>query len=68
MPQGWRPTHPGDPTPEWGPLGRSGCIVFSAVVIVILAIAFLVGATRSSGDSELFVGAAHPATFVPAEQ
>jgi hypothetical protein len=49
-------------------LGRSGCIVFSAVVIVILAIALLVGATRSSGDSELFVGATHPATFVPAEQ
>lgn len=47
MPIGWRPTHPGDPTPEWGPFGRTGCIVFVTVVLAIMVIAALIGATRS---------------------
>jgi hypothetical protein len=44
MPIGWRPTHPGDLTPEWGPLGRTGCIVFTAVVLTLMVIAALIGA------------------------
>jgi hypothetical protein len=46
MPQGWRPTHPGEPTPAWGPFGRTGCIVLVAVVIAIMVIAALFGASR----------------------
>jgi len=45
MPQGWRPTHPGEPTPEWGPFGRTGCIVFVTVLIAIMVIALLIAAT-----------------------
>ena len=52
MPQGWRPTHPGEPTPEWGPGGRTGCIVFvTVVVIAILAIALLIGAVGISREA-----------------
>lgn len=45
-----------------------GCIVFSAVVIAILAVAALVGAARSSGDANVLSGAAHPAMILPAER
>jgi hypothetical protein len=40
---GWRPKHPGEPTPEWGPGGRTGCIVFAAVVITIMFVALFIG-------------------------
>jgi hypothetical protein len=52
MPIGWRPTHPGDPTPEWGPLGRAGCIIFVTVVIAIMVIAALIGATGTIPQAE----------------
>lgn len=52
MPIGWRPTHPGDPTPEWGPGGRMGCIVFVAVIIAILVIAALIGVTGTGPRTE----------------
>ncbi len=47
MPIGWRPTHPGDPTPAWGPLGRMGCLVFATAVLVILLIAAMIGGSQA---------------------
>lgn len=44
--QGVRPTHPGDPLPPWGRFGRAGCFIFVAIVIAIITIAYLIGATR----------------------
>ena len=52
MPVGWRPTHPGEPTPLWGPFGRTGCIVFVAVLITIMIIAALIGATRTGPEAD----------------
>jgi hypothetical protein len=52
MPVGWRPTHPGDPTPDWGPGGRTGCTLFITVVIAILVIAALIGATGTAPRAE----------------
>ena len=57
MPIGRRQTHPGEPTPEWGPMGRTGCIVFSAAVIVIMVVGLVIGATRAHAGSD-----AHGAT------
>ena len=53
MPMGWRPTHPGEPTPEWGPFGRTGCIVFVTIAIAIMIIAALIGATGASREAEV---------------
>jgi len=68
MPQGWRPTHPGEPTPEWGPGGRTGCIVFvTVVVIAILVIALLIGATgisREARSPDLEVPVQHAALLM----
>ena len=53
MPMGWRPTHPGEPTPEWGRFGRTGCIVFVTIVIAIMMIAALIGATGTRREAEV---------------
>ena len=52
MPVGWRPTHPGEPTPLWGPFGRTVCIVFVAVLIAIMIIAALIGATGIGPETD----------------
>ena len=48
MPQGWRPTHPGDPTPG---LSKAGRLVIVIAVAVGVAIALMVIAVRPAGAS-----------------
>ena len=52
MPQGWRPTHPGDPTP--GP-SKAGRLVIVIAVAVGVAIALMVIAVRPAGASDALV-------------
>jgi hypothetical protein len=51
-----------DPTLEWGPLGRTGCIVFVTVVLAIMVIAALIGATRSGPQAQAHGGGTFAAT------
>ncbi len=56
MPIGWRPTHPGDPTPKWGP-GKAGRLVIALTVAVGIAIALAIIVSRPADASD---GAASP--------
>jgi len=56
MPIGWRPTHPGDPTPRWG-LSKAGRLVIAITVAVGIAIALAIIVIRPADASD---GAARP--------
>jgi hypothetical protein len=49
MPQGRRPTHPGEPTPKWGLPSRVGRLALLVTVIVGIFIALVITATRPAG-------------------
>jgi hypothetical protein len=57
MPQGWRPTHPGDPTPKWG-VGRKGLLAIAITVVVGVVIALVVMGSRAAGAADGVAGAA----------
>ena len=51
MPQGWRPTHPGDPPPRWG-LSKAGRLVIAITVVVGVVIALVIVLGRPAGASD----------------
>ena len=61
---GFRPArnrqHPGDPPPEWAPLGRWGRIVILLTVIAGVVIALILSGTRSADALDDAPGAATP--------
>ena len=52
MPQGRRPTHPGDPAPKWG-LSRAGFLAIAITVIIGIVVAFLLVTARTAAASEV---------------
>ena len=64
MPIGWRPTHPGDPTPKWG-LNKAGRLVIVITVAVGIAIALAIIVTRPANASDGMASSAIPQEFTP---
>ena len=62
MPQGWRPTHPGDPAPKWG-LSRAGRLVVAVTVIVGILIGLAIRAAGATDDARVAGASATTAPY-----
>ena len=57
--------HPGDPPPEWAPMGKAGRLVLVITVIVGVVIALLLVSSRTAGAADVADGPTTPESAAP---